>query len=279
MKRISVSIITHNSDDLIVQCLESLEWADEIIVVDGESTDNTVNICKQFSKVKVLVVPNNPNLDVNKNIAIDNCASEWILVLDSDEVVTPELGEELRRIAREDTGGNSDAGYWIPRRNLFLGKWMRASGWYPDHVLRYFRKGMGKFPCKHVHERLDLNGNAGYLTGDLLHYTYRSFAEYFEKMDRYTSFEAAYMSRLAHEHERFRLRGLLRGGPQRRSYLRSLWWKYIPFKPVFRILLVYFARRGFLDGRHGFMLAVLSGVSDFVSMQKYRATREKGDDS
>lgn len=273
MSTISVATITHNSSELIGLCLGSVQWADEIVVVDGMSTDNTVEICNSFPTVNVIVVPNNHNLDVNKNIAIDNCRGDWVLVLDSDEVVTPELAEELRRTA--ESGGNGKSGYFLPRRNYFLGRWMKSSGWYPDHVLRFFQRAKGRFPCDHVHERLELEGEAGYLSGDLLHYTYRDFGEYFMKMDRYTSFEARYMLRLSEELDSVTFLDFLRNKAQRKPFIRKIWWKYAPLKPFLRFLLIYFARKGFLDGRHGLMLAILSGFSDYVSLEKHRLLKER----
>lgn len=272
MGKVSIAIITHNCGDLIEQCLESVRWADEVVVVDGKSTDDTAKKCAAFPRVKFISVANNPNLDVNKNIAIENCTGDWILCLDSDEVVTPGLAGELVRIARD--GENRKAGFFIPRRNLFMGRWMRASGWYPDHVLRFFRKGRGRFPCVHVHERLGLEGEAGHLEGEILHYTYRSFREYFEKMDRYTSFEARYLLHLSGEAEKTSFRDFLADRTKRKPYLRKLWWKYVPAKPLFRFLLMYVVRKGFLDGRYGLTLALLSAVSDYVSMEKYRMLKE-----
>ncbi len=273
MNGISVAIITYNSGELIGQCLESVEWADEIIVVDGGSSDDTLSICSRFPRVKVLSVPNNPNLDVNKNIAIEHCIRDWILVLDSDETVTPELADELKSIASIDADGMQ--GYFIPRRNFFLGRWMKASGWYPDYILRFFRRGVGKFPCAHVHERLEITGETGHLKGDILHLTYRSFKEYFDKMDSYTSFEAAYRNQLSNGGDEVSLSDFLSDGRKRKPYFRKLWWRYMPLKPCFRFFLILFFRKGFLDGRHGFMLAVLSAVSDYVSDQKYRMLQVK----
>ncbi len=267
MSRISVAIITHNSADLIGQCLESVAWADEVIVVDGMSTDGTVDICRRYPNTRVIEAPNNPNFDVNKNIAIDHCTGDWILVLDSDEVVTEGLVRDLRRTA---SGDGDSAGYFLRRRNFFLGRWLSHSGWYPDHTLRFFRRGRGRFPCVHLHERLELDGTAGFLEGEILHYTYRTFREYFDKMDRYTTFEAEYIHSLTTEGNGAGLVECLRSPSRRKPCLRKLWWKYVPFKPLFRFCLIFFARKGFLDGRHGFMLAVLSAVSDYVSIEKHR---------
>jgi glycosyltransferase involved in cell wall biosynthesis len=249
-----------------------VRWADQIVVVDGMSTDDTARKCAAFPRVRLIPAPNDPNLDMNKNLAIDNCSGDWILCLDSDEVVSPGLAGELLRVARDGTNGK--AGFYIPRRNLFLGRWMRASGWHPDHVLRFFRSGRGRFPCLHVHERLALDGEAGRLEGEMYHYTYRSFGEYFEKMDRYTTFEARYLLRLSRDAEGTGFRDLLRDAAKRKPYLRRLWWKYMPLKPLFRFFLIYIVRKGFLDGRQGFTLALLSAVSDHVSMRKFRALKE-----
>lgn len=271
MSRISVAIITYNAGDLIGQCLDSVSWTDEVIVVDGMSSDDTVVVCRRYPNTTVITAPNTPNFDVNKNIAIENCTGDWILVLDADEVVTDELARELRQAASE----NSHAGYFLPRRNFFLGRWLRHGGWYPDHTLRFFRRGRGRFPCLHVHERLELDGATGFLDGEILHYTYRTFREYFDKMDRYTSFEAEYIHSITIGQDGTGLHDFLRNPEKRKPYLRKLWWKYVPFKPFFRFGLIYVVRGGFLDGRHGFTLAFLSAVSDYVSIQKFRNRSEE----
>lgn len=121
-----------------------------------------------------------------------------------------------------------------------------------------------------MHERLTLNGEPGYLTGNILHYTYRNFSEYFEKMNTYTTFEARYMLEISNGKRGESIFRNLADPSTRRPFLRRIWWKYIPLKPICRFLLVFIFRKGFLDGRHGLILAVLSGVSDFISVQKYR---------
>ena len=147
MSRVSVTIIAWNEEDRLKACLESVGWADEIIVIDAESTDKTVQVAREFTD-KIWVRPW-PGFAAQKNFALEQAGGEWILSLDADERVTPELRSRIDAIVR--TGGPAD-GYSIPRRNLFWGAWVRHGGLYPDYQLRLFRRGAGRFVDSAVHE-------------------------------------------------------------------------------------------------------------------------------
>ena len=156
-------------------------FASEIVVVDGSSTDQTVIIAKKHG-AKILVTDNPPMFHINKQRAIDRCQGDWILQLDADEVVSEQLSNEIqstinpvpeqaryRASNQQLTINNKVNGYWIPRKNYFLGRWLSKGGQYPDHTLRLYRRGKGRLPCKSVHEQAQVIGNVKYLTNPLLH--------------------------------------------------------------------------------------------------------------
>ena len=144
---VSVVITTFNNGDALARCLSSVTWADEIIVVDSSSTDNTPDVAKRFTD-KVFRQPNHPMLNLNKNYGFGKATGDWILCLDSDEVIPAELAKEIR----EKVQYAHVAGYWIARKNMIFGKWIQHGLWWPDKQLRLFVRGRGKYPCKHVHE-------------------------------------------------------------------------------------------------------------------------------
>src|SRR5215212_3449782 len=164
---ISIAISAHNEEAVLGGCLETVkDWAREVIVVDSGSRDRTGALAREYTD-RVLTSHNRLMLEINKNRAIEAGTCEWILVLDPDERVSAELAQELLAIAERGTYGPD--GYWIPRRTYEFGRWVRTMGFYPDHQLRFFRNGTASFPCHHLHERLEVRGSTGYLTGHLIH--------------------------------------------------------------------------------------------------------------
>lgn len=237
---LSVAIATYNEETIIKRCLETVsEWVDEIVIVDGESTDNTVNMAKKFPKVKIISSPNKPNFHLNKQIAIDACKSDWILQLDADEVVTPELNVEITKIINNNPEEN---GFWINRRNYFLGKFLTKGGIYPDATIRLYRRGHGKLPCQNVHEQAEIIGKIGYLKSDLLHYSDPTFSRYLLRNDRYTSLIAA---KLLKDHIKINFLNFLR---------------YFIIKPIYWFFLAYIRHRGYIDGFPGFVFAWYSSL-------------------
>jgi len=179
--KISVAIATFNEEKNIGPCLESVrQLADEIVVVDGGSTDKTVEIAKKYG-AKVIVTDNPPIFHINKQKAIDAATGDWVLQLDADEEVTPELRKEVKDVIC-DTGYN---GYWIPRKNYFLGRYLTKGGQYPDYTLRLYKKGKGRLPCKSVHEQAMVQGKVGYLKNALLHNADPTFKRYLQRNSRY----------------------------------------------------------------------------------------------
>jgi glycosyltransferase involved in cell wall biosynthesis len=250
MRRLSVTIIAWNEEERIRGCLESVAWADEIVVVDAESTDKTVSLAREFTD-KVWVRPW-PGFGVQKNFALDQATGQWILSLDADERVTPELAERIRAIVRDD--GPAD-GYAIPRRNLFWGAWVRHGGLYPDYQRRLFRRGAGRFVEDAVHESVGVVGRVETLAEPLLHQSYRDLEDFVRRSNRYSTLAASDWLRRG---RRVTVPGLL-------------------MKPLGRFLSMYIIQRGFLDGWRGLVLAVLYAEYVFLRMAKaWEARRAPG---
>ena len=192
-KSLSIVLATFNEEENLSECLDSVKnLADEIVIVDGSSTDATVQIAKKYG-AKVKITTNKKNFHINKQMAIDMAASDWILQLDGDEQVSPELGDEILAILKDENRQSSIVnhksvnGYWIPRKNWFLGRFLMKGGQYPDYTLRLYKKGKGRLPQKDVHEQAEIQGKSGYLKNAILHYPYKDFSQYLNKWNRYNS--------------------------------------------------------------------------------------------
>lgn len=248
METISVVISAYNEETKIKRCLNSLKWADEIIFVDNGSTDKTVAIAKQFTS-KIVYQPNSLMLNINKNYGFSKATGDWILSLDADEEITQELAAEIRSNIKQTKPSNTPeaAGYWIPRKNIIFGKWIQHGLWWPDKQLRIFRRGRGKFPCKHVHEYLAVDGPTEDLTSPYIHYNYETVSQFIRKMDTlYTESE---------------MQNLLAT-----NYHLS-WYDAIRF-PVSDFVKIYFAQEGYKDGLHGLVLSMFQSFYSFVVFAK-----------
>jgi glycosyltransferase involved in cell wall biosynthesis len=232
MGKLSVVISAYNEERNIGECLESIkDIADEIIVVDNSSTDKTREIAKKHTK-KVFEQKNDPkNIDLLKNFGFSKATGEWILSIDADERITHELSGEIR----EKIGNSRVNGYWIPRRNIIFGKWIKNDMWWPDYQLRLFRKGKGRFGKEEVHRALVLDGASEKLINPIIHYNYASVRQYLEKLNNYTDIEA---DRLTREGYKFN------------------WLDAIRF-PVNDFVKIFFLQKGFKDGLHGLVLSIL----------------------
>jgi glycosyltransferase involved in cell wall biosynthesis len=260
--KISVAIATYNEEQNIGSCLDSVHsWVDEIILVDGSSTDQTVKIAQKYKKVKLTVTTNKPIFHINKQMAIDQCQGDWILQLDADEIVPPALQKEICSLlktkaskhpgsGRMDSPGVNVNGYWLKRKNLFLGHYFKKSGQYPDPVIRLFKRGQGRLPCQSVHEQIKIKGEVGWLKNDLLHHSSPSFSEYLKRSNRYTSLSAQELL-----DQNFPL--------NTKGFLISTY----RFKRDFFIR--YFRCLGFLDGFPGFVFAFFSGLHHLTAYIKY----------
>lgn len=238
--RVSVTVITWNEEERLRRCLESVAWADEIVVVDAGSEDKTVEIARGFTD-HVLVRPWD-GFAPQKNFAVERASGEWVLSLDADEEVSPELAVEIRRVI----AAPSAEGYAMPRRNIFWGRWVRHGLLYPDWQVRLFRRGRGRFVERQVHESVEVDGRVDRLAGALVHRSYRDVADFVARTNRYTTLAADEWVR--------------RGRPVRGTDLIV--------RPAGRFLSMYVAHAGFLDGWRGFLLAVLYAYYVFVRSAK-----------
>lgn len=242
--KISVAIITLNEEKNIRRTLESVKWADEIVIVDSGSDDRTAEIGREYTdKVfhqKWLGYAG------QKNFAIDKTTGDWVLSLDADEPIEPALAEEIRAV----TGSaNTCDGYRIPRKTFFLGKWMMHGGWYPDLNLRLFRKGKGRFEERVVHESIKVQGPVGVLRNAIEHYTYPDLTSYIATMNKYSSLAVDIMEQ----------QGL--------AATRTSWLSII-VRPLFTFLHKYIFRLGFLDGKHGLVLNLFHAWYVFAKYAK-----------
>lgn len=246
---LSVAIAVFNEEAALDQCLASVaSWVDEIVVVDGGSTDKTVAIAKKYTDT-IIKTDNPPIFHINKQKALDACHGGWILQLDADEVITEALRSEiLTTIA----SAPSYAGYYIPRKNNFWGHFMKKGGQYPDYVIRLVKNGKARLPCKSVHEQIAVDGPVGYLKEPMLHYSYRTSNDYWKKADTYTSLTARFMKE-QHVAKSF-----------------GNWLKYMVGEPIKTFFLLFFRHKGFLDGWYGLVFSYWSALHYPIAYRKYR---------
>ena len=241
MDPLSATLITHNEEANIEDALQSIAWADEVVVVDSGSTDRTVQICRQYTD-KVFHRDWTGFVD-QKNHAVTLASHDWIFSLDADERVGPELAREIE-VLRKD--GMRHAGYRIPRVAFFMGRWIRHGEWYPDRQLRLFDRRHGRWQGGRVHESVQVEGDAGFLTGEIRHYTYRSLSDYLRRLETYTTLAA----------QDYREKG------REASLLKVLG------NPAGTFIKGYLLKRGFLDGTPGLMVALMGAVSVFFKYAK-----------
>ena len=252
MNTISIAIATYNEETNIAKCLDAVaDWVDEIVIVDGSSTDNTVLIAQKYPHVKIISTTNKPMFHLNKQMAIEACKSDWILQLDADEIITKNLKQEIQKILKNNINDVTESGYWIPRKNFFLGKFLTKGGVYPDPTIRLYKNGAGKLPCVSVHEQVKINGPVGWLKADLLHYADPSFSRYLLRNNRYTSLIA---KELQDQNIPFNIVNFL---------------NYFVLKPIYWFFLAYFRHRGYVDGFPGFVFAWYSSLRFPISYIKY----------
>ena len=239
--RISAIIITKNAGTMIRRCIESVAWADETIVVDSGSTDDTAEICRAMG-VKFSVTSDFPGFGPQKNRALDLAAGDWVVSIDADEWITPELRDEMRAAMAKPTA----AAYAVPRRSSFCGRYMKHSGWWPDHVIRLFRRDAARFSDDRAHERLLVEGVTRKLKQPLMHEAISNMDQMLGKMNLYSTASARML------HERGRQASLAT------AVFHGSW-------AFFR---TYVLRLGFLDGREGFILAVANAEGSYYRYVK-----------
>jgi glycosyltransferase involved in cell wall biosynthesis len=268
---LSLCLATYNEEKNLHYPLDSAyDLVDEVVVVDGGSTDKTVEIAKSYGKkVRVILTGNPAMFHKNKQKAIEAAKGEWILQLDADE----ELSEELKREIKIATGPVSDsfpsvlaskntprlraagipesstpAAFWLPRKNWFLTRFLEKGGVYPDYTIRLYKNGVAKFPCKDVHENVEIKGEVGYLKNPLLHYADPDFSRYLLRWDRYTSAEVERLPKGTN----------------------LSFFKYFCWYPKKTFFLMYFRHKGFMDGFPGFVFALFSSIRFWVIYIKWR---------
>lgn len=243
MVTISAVLSVFNEEKKIEKVLKSLDFADEIIVVDNKSTDRTVLIAKKLG-AKVYSRENNFMLNTNKNFGFSKAHCDWIFNLDGDEYVEQNTKEEILKAIRTESAFN---GYFLPRKNIIFGKWIRHSLWWPDYQLRLFRRSKGKFPCEHIHEYLKVEGDVGYLTNPFTHENYENVSQFLYKLDKiYTENEV----------ELF-----IKSG-KKLNWFDALGW------PIEDFLKTFFAQKGYLDGLHGLVLSLLQAFYQEIKFIK-----------
>lgn len=248
--KLSVALAVYNEESNLAACLESVkDIANEIVIVDGKSSDKTVDIANQYG-AKIIIEDNRSNFHINKQHAIDNCSGDWILQLDADERVSSALAKEIMDVITKDSSLYN--AYYLKRRNYFLGRWMNKGGMYPDAVIRLFKRGKAHLPQASVHELMSVDGNIGWLSEDLLHIADPSFSRYLLRSDRYTTLQAEEW---------------LRDGKIGKDTWSIL--LYMIFKPLYRFLEIYLRHKGFQDGFPGFVFAWYSGLHIASSYVKY----------
>lgn len=245
---LSVIIITKNEESHIADCLASVAFADEIIVLDSGSTDRTCEIAAALG-ARVHHSTDWPGFGPQKNRALDLATGDWVLSIDADERVTPELAHAIQTVVSrsgQDAETSLPDAYKIARLSCFCGRWIRHSGWWPDHVVRLFRKGTGRFTDVAVHEKVVTQTDPVILEGHFLHYPYADYEALITKVNRYSTDAAMMMHR----------RGKTTSLP---GIVGHSFWTFVR---------IYLIRRGFLDGKEGFILAVTAAAGSFFRYAK-----------
>ena len=236
-------VITKNEEANIQDCLKSAQWADELIVVDAESCDKTVELARACM-AKVTVRPW-PGFGLQKNFGMAQVSSDWILILDADERVTEELRREIKACLDGWTPG-APVAYRIPRRNFFYGAWVRGAGVYPDYQVRLFRRGIAQYNDVAVHENLIVDGEVGTLVGHLDHYTERRIRDHFKKFGLYTTLAAQ----------------------EKAKRVRTVNWIDLVFRPLVILVKTYVLKQGYGDGVNGLIVCVFASMYTFVKYAK-----------
>lgn len=242
--KLSVVITTLNNENRIRKTLESIKWADEIIIVDGGSSDRTIEICREYTD-EIFSQPSHPNWDINKNFGFARAKGEWILNLDSDEIISPKLEKEIKGVLRENLEYDC---FYIPRRNYFFGAWIKSI-WGKEQLCgKLFRKGRAYYECKQlVHESITMLGKIGQLSGHIDHYCYSKISELIKRIDFYSTQEAIQLQK-----ENFHLR-----------------WVDFIIRPFRYMFYAYIKKGGFKRGMAEFITIVLwCGVLQFLTIAK-----------
>ncbi|MEL4894459.1 glycosyltransferase family 2 protein [Crocosphaera sp. Alani8] len=282
---VSVLIPALNEELNLPACLESVARADEVFVVDSQSSDRSTEISQEYG-ANVVQFDFNGRWPKKKNWSLENLPfrNEWVLIVDCDERITPELWDEIEEVIK----GDNYNGYYLNRKVFFLGKWIRYGGKYPDWNLRLFRHKLGRYENlntedipntgdNEVHEHVILEGNVGYLKEDMLHIDFRDIYHWLQRHNRYSNWEArVYYNILTGQDDSGTIGANLFGDAvQRKRFLKKIWVK-LPFKPLLRFVLFYFIRLGFLDGQAGYIYGRLLSQYEYQIGVKLYELRQFG---
>lgn len=251
--KISFVIITKNEEKRLEPCLQSIkDLADEIVVVDAESRDNTVKVAEKY---KARVFKRSwTNYSDQKNFANSRAKFPWIFSIDADERLSPQLQEELLEL-KNNQEEPAEAAFSVPRLTFYLGRWIRHSGWYPDRKIRLFRRDLARWVGEYVHESLEVDGPIGKLKGHLYHFTYDCLAEHLNRINLYTALAAKELY----------------------ARQKKCRWYHLMILPFCRFLKSYFLQAGFRDGFPGLVISVLNGYMVFIRYAKLREIWKKGE--
>ncbi|MGH7783004.1 MAG: glycosyltransferase family 2 protein [Candidatus Binatia bacterium] len=239
---ISAIVVCFNEEENIGRCLNSIKWCDEIVVVDSYSTDGTVEICRRFTDI--VIQRKWTGYRDQKEFAHSQATKDWVLLVDSDEEVTPELQKEIQQAVTVQ--GASCSGYLLPRLAFYLERWWRRGGWYPDYDIRLFRRDKARWGGSDPHEKIIVDGPVRRLTHPLLHYSYRNIEDHIQRINRFTSISSR---ELCKEKKRWRLVDAMT-------------------RPAWRFFRSYVLKRGFMEGFAGFHVAVTAAVYVFLKYAK-----------
>jgi len=243
-EKLSVVILVKNEEKRLAKCLDSVKWADEIIVVDDESTDKTVEVARKYTE-KVFTEKKKDIEGRHRNWSYGLASNRWVLSLDADEIVTPELKEEIEHVLASNPEEN---GFTIPRMNHIGNYWVKYGGWYPASQLKLFKKDHFKHEEVEIHGRAFMDGVCGHLKSDIIHYSYRDIDDFIRKLNNQTTWEAQ---------KHFRLNKTMPLG------------KYI-YRAIDRFIRSYIKKKGYKDGYLGFVVAFNAGLYQVLSYIKYR---------
>jgi glycosyltransferase involved in cell wall biosynthesis len=277
---VSVIVPIKNEAANLRRCLDSVKWADEIFVVDSQSTDGSIEIAQEYG-AQVVQFHFNGTWPKKKNWALENLPfrNDWVFILDADEVLPPDAQEEF---ARTIANAGETAGYWINRRFMFMGRWLRHS-YYPNWNLRLFRHSLGRYEKltdantnsgdNEVHEHVIVQGPTGRLRSEMDHYAFPSVEVFVEKHNRYSNWEA----RVSADRRLPGSASQIRSEPVERRRKLKLLSQRLPCRPLLRFLYIYIWQRGFLDGREGYYFARLHAMYELLSVAKtYELARREG---
>jgi glycosyltransferase involved in cell wall biosynthesis len=276
--KLSLCITTYNEEKNIHLPLSSaIDLVDEVVIVDGGSTDKTVEVAKSYGKKVRIIFSDNPSMfHKNKQKAIEEAKGEWILQLDADEALSDELKKEIANILKDKNSpaklkeknekklklekGVEDevVGYYIPRKNWFLTRFLTKGGSYPDYTIRLYKNGLAYFPCRDVHENVKINGRIAYLKNPILHYADPDFSRYLLRWDRYTTLEAQQL--------KFKFQN-----KKKNDFL--MFFKYFFWLPAKTFFSMYFRHKGFADGFPGFVFALFSSIRFWVIYIKFQTKK------